>query len=56
MSNLFRTRDLQLVAERIKRMLKNGGTGSEVFIRDVTTLVDSLEGVEEINFKEDKDE
>ena len=56
MSNLFKTRDLELVVERIRRMLKNGGTGSEVFIRDVTTLVDVLENIEEITFKENDNE
>lgn len=56
MSNIFKTRDLQLVAERIRRMLKNGGIGSNVFVRDVTTLVDMLESVQEIIFKEEGDE
>lgn len=52
MSNLLKTRDLKVVATRVRRMLKNGGAGSEVFARDVTTLVDALENVEEIIFKE----
>jgi len=56
MSNIFKTRDLQLVAERIKRVLKNGGIGSDPFIQDVTTLVDALENVDEIIFKEEGDE
>ena len=56
MSNLFKTRDIELVAERIRRRLKIGETNNATFIRDVTTLVDMLEGVEEIIFKEEGDE
>lgn len=56
MSNLFKTRDIQLLAERIRRMLKSGETNNITFIRDVTTLVDALENVEEITFKEEGDE
>ena len=56
MSNLFKTRDLELVTERVRRMLKSedlkdlGTNGT--FIRDVTTLVDALENIDEIIFKE----
>jgi hypothetical protein len=56
MNNSFTMQDLKLVAERIRRILKSGGIGSEAFIRDVTTLVDALENVEEIIFKEEGDE
>ena len=56
MTGLFRTQDIQLIAARIKRVLENGGIGSEAFIRDVKTLVDALENVEEIIFKEEGDE
>lgn len=47
--NKFKLRDLQLVAERIRRMLKQGGTGSETFTRDVTTLVELVDNIEAIN-------
>ena len=56
MSNLFKTRDLELVTERIRRMLKIGETNNATFVRDVTTLVDALENVDEIIFKEEGDE
>lgn len=56
MSNLFKTQDIELVAERIRRMLKIGETNNSTFIRDVTTLVEALENVEEIIFKEEEDE
>lgn len=51
MSNLFKTRDLELIVERIRRMLKNKEIGSEVFIRDITTLVEALENMDEIIFR-----
>lgn len=60
MSNIFKTRDLELVTERVRRMLKSGDLKdlctNGTFIRDVTTLVDALENVEEIIFKEEGDE
>ena len=61
MNNSFKTRDLQLVTERIRRMLKEGeifhsNTWLLMFTRDVGTLVDALEGVDEIIFKEEGDE
>lgn len=52
MNNSFNTQDIELVAKRIRRMLKNVEMGSDVFVRDVTTLVDVLEHVEEIIFRE----
>lgn len=59
MSNKFKTTDIELVAERIRRMLKIGDLkdlANSTFIRDVTTLVDTLENIEEILFKEEGDE
>ena len=44
------------MAERVRRMLKNGETDNSTFIRDVTTLVDMLEGVDKIIFKEEGNE
>lgn len=56
MNNIFNTHDIKLLAKRVLRMAKNGETDNPIFIEDATALAEAFEHVDEIIFKEDKDE